>query len=89
MQLWALNKAESRSILTRHLKTVKFLGFNGEKPKLGIARLLLEHGKALEEMVFSWHNKVKYDEKSMMMMTELSKFQKASSTVKLVSHLQD
>ncbi|KAL6526289.1 hypothetical protein OROMI_029929 [Orobanche minor] len=49
---WELDGAETRGILTRHLKRVEFLEFNGEKQKLDIASFLLEHGNALEEMVF-------------------------------------
>nr|GEW95275.1 hypothetical protein [Tanacetum cinerariifolium] len=57
--------------------------------KLHIACLLLEHGNALEELVFSCCNKVKYNEKSMKIMSEVSKFHKASPTVKLTALLKD
>lgn len=86
---WELDGAETRGILTRHLKRVEFLEFNGEKQKLDIASFLLEHGNALEEMVFSWRNKVKYHEKSMETMKEVSKFNKASAFVKLITLLKD
>lgn len=68
---------------------MKFLGFNGEKRKLVIARFLLEHGNTLEEMVFSWSNQVEYNEKSMETMNEVSKLYKASSNVKLTTLLKD
>lgn len=86
---WDLDEAETREILTRRLKRVEFLEFNGEKQKLEIARFLLENGNALEEMVFSWRNKVTYLKKSMDTMTKVSKFDKASSFVKLIRHLKD
>ncbi|PWA63303.1 mo25 family protein [Artemisia annua] len=78
-KFWALDEVETSRILTQHLKTVKFLGFNGEKRELVIARFLLEHGNTLEEMVFSWSNQVEYNEKSMETMNEVSKLYKASS----------
>ncbi|GJT36002.1 F-box domain containing protein [Tanacetum coccineum] len=74
---------------TSHLVTVKFLGFDGEKQKCDIACCLLEHGKALEEMVFSWSDTVTYHEKSMTLMNEFSEFNKASSSMKLISVLKD
>lgn len=86
---WGLDEVETRTILTRHLKSVKFLGINGEKRRLVIARFLLEHGNVLEEIVFSWLSKVQYHEKSLKMMKKLSKLHKASSTVKLVSVLRE
>ncbi|GJW26609.1 probable feruloyl esterase A isoform X1 [Tanacetum coccineum] len=52
------------------------------------ARFLLEHGNALEEIVFSWHSKVKYHKKSLKMMKKLLKLHKASSTVKLIYVLE-
>ncbi|GJU78936.1 F-box domain containing protein [Tanacetum coccineum] len=54
-----------------------------------LARFLLEHGNALEEIVFSWHSKVKYHEKSLKMIKKLSKLHKASSTVKLIYVLEE
>ncbi|PWA78683.1 F-box domain, FBD domain, Leucine-rich repeat domain, L domain-like protein [Artemisia annua] len=86
---WDLDEAETREILTRCLKRVEFLEFNGEKQKLEIARFLLENGNSLEEMVFSWRNKVTYLKKSMDTMNKVSKFDKASSFVKLIRHLKD
>nr|GEZ21243.1 hypothetical protein [Tanacetum cinerariifolium] len=71
------------------LQKVKFLGLSGEKQKLDIARCLLEHENALEEMCFSWCSELKYREKSVEMVNILSKFCKASSTVKLISILGD
>ncbi|GJR95237.1 hypothetical protein Tco_0267411 [Tanacetum coccineum] len=88
-EYWTFDEAETSRIFTCHLKKVKFLGINGKKRKLVIARCLLEHGNALEEMVFSWRSKVKYHEKSMKMMNKMSKFYKASSTIKLISVLKD
>lgn len=84
-----LEDGEFNEILTRHLKSVEFLDFIEEKQKLGIARLLLEHGNALDQMVFSWRGKVKYNEKSTMTMNEVSKFYRASSIVKLITLLKD
>ena len=84
-----LGKPRTRRIITRHLKRVKFIGFSGEKQKLDIARFLLEHETALEEMCFSWCSKVKYHEKSVKMVNILSKLCKASSSVKLISFLED
>lgn len=75
--------------MTPCLKRVEFLEFNGERPKLDVARLLLEHGHALEEMVFCWVNKAKYHEMSMMTMNQVSKFYKASSIVKLTTLLKE
>ncbi|KAJ0581722.1 putative FBD domain, leucine-rich repeat domain superfamily, F-box-like domain superfamily [Helianthus annuus] len=75
--------------LACHLKRVEFLEFHGEKRKVDMARFLLEHGNELEEMVFSWHDKVNYHEKSTDTMKEVSKFYKASSTVKLITLLKD
>ncbi|KAJ0797054.1 putative F-box domain, FBD domain, leucine-rich repeat domain superfamily [Helianthus annuus] len=75
--------------LACHLKRVEFLEFNGEKRKVDMARFLLEHGNELEEMVFSWRDKVNYHEKSTETMKEVSKFYKASSTVKLITLLKD
>ncbi|PWA73474.1 F-box domain, FBD domain, Leucine-rich repeat domain, L domain-like protein [Artemisia annua] len=86
---WVLDEVETRTILTRHLKSVKFLRTNGKKRRLVITRFLLEHGNALEEIVFSWSSKVKYHEKSLKIMKKLSKLQKASSTVKLISVLKE
>ncbi|PWA98405.1 F-box domain, FBD domain, Leucine-rich repeat domain, L domain-like protein [Artemisia annua] len=88
-EYWAINEVETWKILTRHLKTVKFLGFDGEKQKYDIACCLLEHGEALKEMVFSWNNRITYHQKSMKLITELSKFNTASSSVKLISDLKD
>ncbi|PWA50828.1 F-box domain, FBD domain, Leucine-rich repeat domain, L domain-like protein [Artemisia annua] len=86
---WDLDEVEARGVMTRHLKRVEFLEFNGEQHKLGIARLLLEHGYELKEMLFSWCNEVSYHEKSVATMNELSEFHKASSTVKLIALLKD
>ena len=57
-----LDEAEPRSALPRHLIRVIFCGFNGKKHKVSIARHLLEHGNALEEIWFSGCSKVKYHE---------------------------
>ncbi|CAI9292400.1 unnamed protein product [Lactuca saligna] len=78
-----LKDAETISILTRCLKKVEFLEFDEEKPKLVVARGLLEHGKELEEMVFSWSDEAKFHERSMETMNQVSEFHKASSAVKL------
>ncbi|PWA48673.1 F-box domain, FBD domain, Leucine-rich repeat domain, L domain-like protein [Artemisia annua] len=86
---WEFDEAKRTRILTRHLKRVEFLEFNGEKEKLDVARILLEQGNALGEMVFSWRNKVKYREKSAETMNMVSKFIKASSFVKLITLLKD
>ncbi|GKE20234.1 F-box domain containing protein [Tanacetum coccineum] len=48
------DEVERRRTLTRHLKRVEFPEFNGEKELLATARFLLEHGNALEEMVFAF-----------------------------------
>ena len=80
-----LNEVETRRILTRHLKKVKFLKFRGEKEDLAIARILLENGITLEEMVFSWHNTDKGCKKSVEAMNEVSKFYKASLSVKVIT----
>ncbi|CAI9292398.1 unnamed protein product [Lactuca saligna] len=74
---------ETMSILTRHLKKVEFLEFQENKPELNLARSLLEHGKELEEMVFSWSDEAKFHERSMETMNQVSEFHKASSAVKL------
>ncbi|GKF64096.1 F-box domain containing protein, partial [Tanacetum coccineum] len=78
-----MDEVEPRGILIRHLKRVESLELNGEKYKLDIARLLLKHANALEELAFSWRDKVNYNEKSMEIMSDVSKFYKASPTVKL------
>lgn len=83
-----LDVVDNRRILTRHLKRVEFRGFNGEKESLAIAQFLLEHGNALEEMVFSWSYKERYYKKSMEAMNEVSKFKKASSVVKVITLLE-
>ncbi|KAM0071812.1 putative FBD domain-containing protein [Helianthus debilis subsp. tardiflorus] len=83
-KVWKLDE-----FLACHLKQVEFLEFHGEKQKVDMARLLLEHGNELEEMVFSWRDKVNYHEKSTEAMKEVSKFYKASSTVKLITLLKD
>ncbi|PWA65100.1 F-box domain, FBD domain, Leucine-rich repeat domain, L domain-like protein [Artemisia annua] len=88
-ECWATNEVETWKILTSHLKTIKFLGYDGEKHKCDIACCLLEHGKALEEMVFIWCNTVTYHEKAMKLMNELSEFNKASSSMTLISVLRD
>ncbi|GJZ24466.1 F-box domain containing protein [Tanacetum coccineum] len=84
-----LDEVETRTILTRHLKKVEFREFNGEKEILAIARFLLEHGTALEELIFSWSNKQKYRKQSMRAMNEASKFYKASLSVKVITLLRD
>ncbi|GKD86268.1 F-box domain containing protein [Tanacetum coccineum] len=85
---WELDEVEARGVLTRHLKRVEFVELNGEEQKLGIARLLLEQANKLEEMVFSWCNEVSYHEKSAETMNKVSKYQKVSSTVKLIALLK-
>ncbi|PWA47640.1 F-box domain, FBD domain, Leucine-rich repeat domain, L domain-like protein [Artemisia annua] len=82
---WVLDEVETRRILTRHLKKVEFLEFNGEKLKLDIACFLLEQGNLLEEMVFRWD--YEYHEKAKKAVNKMSKLNKASSTVKLISVL--
>ncbi|PWA74316.1 F-box domain, FBD domain, Leucine-rich repeat domain, L domain-like protein [Artemisia annua] len=79
-----LEEVETRRTLTCHLKRVEFSGFKGEKDTLAIAQFLLEHGNALEEMVFSF-NREKYRKQSMEDMNTLSNFYKASSSVKNIS----
>ncbi|GKA29297.1 F-box domain containing protein [Tanacetum coccineum] len=88
-EYWELDEVETWRILTRHLKRVEFLEFNVENQKLDIACLLLEHGNVLREMVFSWCNKVEYDKNSAETMNVVSKFYKASSTVKLTALLKN
>ncbi|PWA63562.1 F-box domain, FBD domain, Leucine-rich repeat domain, L domain-like protein [Artemisia annua] len=83
-----LDEVETRRILISHLKKVEFLGFNGEKETIAIARFLLEHGTSLEEMVFTWCNKDEYQKKSMEVMNEVSTFYKASLSVKLITLLK-
>ncbi|PWA43057.1 F-box domain, FBD domain, Leucine-rich repeat domain, L domain-like protein [Artemisia annua] len=81
-----LEEVETRRTLTRHLKRVEFSDFNGEnKETLSIARFLLEHGNALEEMVFSWSKREKYRKHSMEAMNKVSKFYKASSSVRMIT----
>ncbi|XP_023757468.1 F-box/LRR-repeat protein At3g58900 [Lactuca sativa] len=84
-----LNEVEARRILTRHLRRVEFVEFNGENPSLLMARSLLMYGDALEEMVFSWGDKDKYPRKSMETLKKMSKYRKASSTVKLITLLRE
>ena len=83
MHTWHLEESETINILTRYLKKVEFLEFNEEKTKLEIARVLLEHGNELEEMVFKWGDEARLHERSMETMNQVSSFKKASSTVKL------
>ena len=81
-----MDEAERRGILTRHLKRVEFLNFYKEKLILDLACCLLEHGDALGEMIFRWDcEEDEFHERSMETMNQVSKFQKASSTVKLTS----
>nr|GEX67645.1 hypothetical protein [Tanacetum cinerariifolium] len=80
-----LEGVETRRTLTCHLKRVEFSDFKGEKETLDIARFLLEHGNALEEMVFSWSNRSKYRKQLMEAMNEVSNFYKASSSVKVIT----
>lgn len=40
-------------------------------------------------MVFNWRDEVKYNEKSMETMNHVTKFHKASSTVKVTALLKD
>ncbi|CAH1429426.1 unnamed protein product [Lactuca virosa] len=84
-----LEEVETRRILTRRLKRVEFLEFNGEDRSLLMARSLLMYGNELEKIVFSWGNKDKYPRKSMETMEKVSNFHKASSTVKLITLLKD
>ncbi|PWA69322.1 F-box domain, FBD domain, Leucine-rich repeat domain, L domain-like protein [Artemisia annua] len=84
-----LDEVETRTILTRHLKKLEFFNFVGEKETLAIARFLLEHGTALEELVFSWNNKDNYSKHSGEAMNEVSKFYKASSSVKVITLLEN
>lgn len=62
---------------------MEFCEFDDEKPILVVARALLEHGKELEEMVFSWGDEAKFHEMSSETMNQVSNFRKVSSTVKL------
>ncbi|PWA30567.1 F-box domain, FBD domain, Leucine-rich repeat domain, L domain-like protein [Artemisia annua] len=89
LEHWELDEVEARAVLTRHLKRVEFLELNGEEQRLGVACSLLEHGSALEEMVFSWCDEGKYHEKSAEIMNQVSEFRKASSTIKLTALLRD
>nr|GEU72707.1 hypothetical protein [Tanacetum cinerariifolium] len=83
------DRVQTMRILSPYLRRVEFLGFErDDKWKLDIARLLLEHGNALEKMVFSWCNQVDYHEKSMEALNDVSKFHKASSSVELVTLLK-
>ncbi|CAH1448161.1 unnamed protein product [Lactuca virosa] len=83
---WKLDEAETRGILTRHLKRVEFLIYYKQKQILDLARCLLEHGNALEEMIFRWDcDEAKFHKKSLETMEEVSKFHKASSNVKLIT----
>lgn len=73
-------------ILARKVRKVEFVEFDGLEWELNVARCLLEHGNALEEMVFIWDNKDMYiHENSMEAMKKVSNFHKASSTVKLIN----
>lgn len=83
-----LDQDDRRRILTRRLKRVEFYEFDGEHEKLEKAAFLLKHGDALEEMVFSWSNEAKYYEMSMETMKKVSKFHKASSSVKVITLLR-
>ncbi|PWA71346.1 F-box domain, FBD domain, Leucine-rich repeat domain, L domain-like protein [Artemisia annua] len=83
-QCWELDE-----VLTHHLTRVEFIDFNGEERKLAMARFILEHANALNVMVFIWRDKVKYDEKSMETMNQVSTFHKASSTVKVFTLLKE
>nr|GEV96796.1 hypothetical protein [Tanacetum cinerariifolium] len=78
-----LNEVETRRILTRHLKKVKFLELTGEKEYLAIARFFLEHENALEEMVFSWYKTDKGHKKSAEAMNEVLKFNMGTITSKM------
>lgn len=85
---WKLDDAATMKILTHRLKRVEFLGFDGDEWKVVVARSLLEHGNALEDMAFLWRKEAEYHEKSMEAMKEVSKFYKASSNVKLRSVIE-
>ncbi|PWA50396.1 F-box domain, FBD domain, Leucine-rich repeat domain, L domain-like protein [Artemisia annua] len=87
-EYWALDEVQTREILTRHLKRVEFLEFDGLKQKLVIARWLLKYANALEEMVFSWCNEEMYHEMSTVTMNQVAKFYKAYPTVKLITLLK-
>ena len=81
-----LNEDEAKRILIRHLKKVKFHDFNGEKESLALALVLLEHGNALEEMVFNWTDIDKYNKQPREeAMNDVSKFYKASFSVKVIT----
>ncbi|GKA66762.1 F-box domain containing protein [Tanacetum coccineum] len=80
-----LEGVETRRTLTRHLKRVEFSDFKGEKETLDIARFLLEHGNALEEMVFSRSDRDIYHKQIMKAMDKVSNFYKASSSVKVIT----
>ncbi|KAL4565164.1 hypothetical protein LXL04_029249 [Taraxacum kok-saghyz] len=81
------DNAEARRILGACLKRVEFLQFKGERRKLPVVRSLLKHGNVLEKMVFNWHNY--YRDKSIKTMKKVSKFPKASSTVKLITLINE
>ncbi|XP_023757469.1 F-box/LRR-repeat protein 13 [Lactuca sativa] len=85
-EYWNLEKAAAMKILARKVRKVEFVEFDGLEWELNVARCLLEHGNALEEMVFIWDNKDMYiHENSMEAMKKVSNFHKASSTVKLIN----
>ncbi|KAL7591885.1 hypothetical protein Lser_V15G31894 [Lactuca serriola] len=84
---WKLDDAETKGILTQHLKRVKFLIFYKQQQQqiLDLARCLLEHGNALEEMVFRWKcDEAEFHERSMVTMKEVSKF--SQSFLKCQTH---
>nr|GEW49844.1 hypothetical protein [Tanacetum cinerariifolium] len=80
-----LKGVETRRTLTRHLKRVEFSDFKGGKETLDIARFLLEHGNALEEMVFSRSDRDTYHKQIMKAMDKVSNFYKASSSAKVIT----
>ncbi|KAL4562939.1 hypothetical protein LXL04_026970 [Taraxacum kok-saghyz] len=87
LDLLNLEDAETINMVTRHLKKVDFLEFDGGKSKLDVARALLEHANLLEEMVY-WVDETMFHERSMNTMKEVSNFHKASLAVRITGVLE-
>lgn len=82
-----LDEVETRRMKTRHLKRVEFSDFYVEEAALA-AQLLLKHGNVLEEIVFTWDNEFEYNIEAMEVINQVSEFDKASSSVKLITVLK-
>lgn len=82
-----LDEVETRRMKTRHLKRVEFSDFYVEEAALA-AQLLLKHGNVLEEIVFTWDNEFEYNREAMEVINQVSEFDKASSSVKLITVLK-